>query len=219
MDINQLAGWLGDACYVFLTLNFLWGVYCCVLTWARVRKLRFRTQEAQAEFVAILQQHLMRGDVEGAIAMCDSDPRALPQLAHAALTHREMNPEQLRQFMGELMQRDVIGDLEHRSSWIATAIKSGPLLGLYGTVLGMMAAFGRIGLGGEVKPDKIADDIAVALITTAMGLTTAIPLGYMLNIISIRTRSLQDSLGSGLLRVLDTIRTTLSARPHGARSA
>lgn len=218
MNVNQLAQWMGDACYLFLALNFLWGVYCVVLTWARVRRLRFRTQEAQAEFVSILQQHLSRGDFEGAIKLCEADPRALPQLAHAALIHRDMGHEQLRQFMGELMQRDVIGDLEHRASWIATAIKSGPLLGLYGTVLGMMAAFGRIGLGEKVEPAQIADDIAVALITTAMGLTTAIPLGYLLNVITIRIRALQDSLGSGLLRLLDSMRM-LPLRSTGARSA
>ena len=45
-----------------------------------------------------------------------------------------------------------MGDLEYRTNWIATVIKCGPLLGLFGTVLGMMAAFGRIGTGEKVSP-------------------------------------------------------------------
>lgn len=213
MNVNQLAQWLGDACYGFLTINFLWGAYCVILTWSRIRRLRFRSQEAQTEFVGILQQHLHHGDVEGAIKICEADPRALPQLTLAALTHRDMGPDQLRQFVGELMQRDVIGDLEHRASWIATTIKNGPLLGLFGTVLGMMAAFGRIGMGEKVEPSQIADEIAVALICTAMGLATAIPLGYFLANLSIKIRNLQDSLGSGLLRLLDSMKM-LSVRSH-----
>jgi biopolymer transport protein ExbB/TolQ len=207
MNINQLAGWLDDFCYVFLAVNFLWGAYCVILTLARIRRLRFRSQEAQTEFVGILQQHIQRGDVEGATRICEADPRALPQLTLAALTHREMNQEQLRQFIGELMQRDVIGDLEHRASWIATTIKNGPLLGLFGTVLGMMAAFGRIGTGEKVDEAQIADDISIALICTAMGLATAIPLGYFLANIGIKIRALQDSLGSGMLRILDSMKS------------
>ena len=58
--------------------------------------------------------------------------------------------------------------------WIATVIKCGPLLGLFGTVLGMMAAFGRIGTGEKVQPSQIADEISIALICTAMGLGTAV---------------------------------------------
>ena len=58
----------------------------------------------------------------------------------------------MRQVVMEILQRDVMGDLEYRTNWIATSIKCGPLLGLFGTVLGMMAAFGRIGTGEKVEP-------------------------------------------------------------------
>ena len=69
-----------------------------------------------------------------------------------------------------------------------------------------MAAFGRIGTGEKVQPSQIADEISVALICTAMGLGTAIPLGYILSHLSIRTRSLQDSLESNLARILQLFR-------------
>ena len=113
---------------------------------------------------------------------------------------------QLRQVVAESMQRDILGDLEYRLSWIVTVIKNGPLLGLFGTVLGMMAAFGRIGLGEKVQPSQIAEDISIALICTAAGLATAIPLGYILANLTIRVRKLQESLGSGLSQVLENFR-------------
>ena len=77
------------------------------------------------------------------------------------------------------------------------------MLGLFGTVLGMMAAFGRIGTGEKVQPYQIADEISVALICTAMGLGTAIPFNFMLASLATRIRIFQDSLGAGLMRVLD----------------
>jgi biopolymer transport protein ExbB/TolQ len=124
------------------------------------------------------------------------------------VTNRAAGPEQLRQVVTEVVQRDVMGDLEYRTGWIATVIKSGPLLGLFGTVLGMMAAFGRIGTGEKVQPSMIAAEISVALICTAMGLATAIPFNFMLNSLNARIRKFQDALGAGLVRVLDALRRT-----------
>jgi len=117
--------------------------------------------------------------------------------------NRQLKYDQIRQVVMEILQRDVMGDLEYRTNWIATSVKCGPLLGLFGTVLGMMAAFGRIGSGEKVQPYMIAHDISVALVCTAMGLGTAIPFNFLLASLTTRIRVLQDALGAGLMRVLD----------------
>ena len=155
-NINDLAARLGDACYVFLSVNFLWGLFCVILAWRRVMALRFVSEQAQAQFLGDVQNHLENGDFDAAAQMCESEERALPQLTLAAIENRELNESQLRQLIAELMQRKIIADLESRLSWVATVIKSGPLLGLFGTVLGMMAAFGRIGSGEKIKAEQIA---------------------------------------------------------------
>ena len=206
MNVNDLAQLLGNACYGFLTLNFAWGLYCVIAVLRRVKQLRFRSELEQSTFLDRLSQLLQQGSHAQASELCENDARALPQLAYTGLQHRHLKYEQMRQFLGELLQRDVIADLEHRVSWIATVIRSGPLLGLFGTVLGMMAAFGRIGQGQKVEPSQIADEIAVALICTAMGLATAIPFGYCLAAINVRVRMLQESLSSALLRFLENFK-------------
>lgn len=206
MSVNELAKFLGDACYGFLTLNFLFGLYCVILVWRRLRQLRFRNIDVEAEFIEELQGHLETGDYDSATQMCDFDFRALPRLCLLMLGNRDLAYHQLRQLVAENMQRNILADLEYRLSWIVTVIKSGPLLGLFGTVLGMMAAFGRIGTGEKVQPSQIADEISIALICTAMGLGTAIPLGYILSSLTIRVRLLQESLGTGLARLLDHFR-------------
>ena len=203
MKVNVLAGHMGDACYVFLAMNFLWGLYCVILLWRRVLRLRFADEKSLTEFLHTIQQMLDAGDFEAAKKMCEDEPRALPQLVLAAIDNRDLSESQLRQLVAELMQRNVLADLEYRISWVATVIKSGPLLGLFGTVLGMMAAFGRIGTGEKVQPFQIADEIAIALICTAMGLITAIPFTYLLASLNIRIRILQDSLASGMTRFLE----------------
>src|SRR5688572_30747143 len=200
---NALIHTMDDLCYLLLALNALWGMFCAFIVWRRLKQLRFRSEETQAAFLQELEGPLKAGDYNAAEEMCDGDSRALPQLAMLAFANRDLGLKKLRQFVVDYFQRNVLADLEYRISWIGTVIKAGPLLGLYGTVMGMMAAFGRIGTGEKVEPSQIADDISVALIATAMGLTTAIPFTFMLASINIRLRKLQDLVGLGLSHVLD----------------
>ena len=207
MDVNELAKILGDCCYGFLAVNFLFGLYCVILVWRRLAQLRFRSSQAETEFIGQLQECFKARDYEAGSQLCDFDFRALPRMCLLMIANRRLRFDQLRQLVAESMQRDILADLEYRLSWIVTVIKSGPLLGLFGTVLGMMAAFGRIGTGEKVQPSMIAKEISIALICTAMGLATAIPLGYILSALTIRVRLLQESLGTALTRILEHFRT------------
>jgi biopolymer transport protein ExbB/TolQ len=91
-------------------------------------------------------------------------------------------------------------------------IKSAPMIGLFGTVLGMMGAFGKLAAAENVKPDDLAADISLALITTAIGLTIAIPLILSMASINIRIRKMEDLSVSGLARVLESFRLGLESR-------
>jgi biopolymer transport protein ExbB/TolQ len=206
MSVNDLAQRMGDACYGFLALNFFWGLFCVIMAFRRVWQLSFRNRQQQQAFMEELIPKLDAGQYNQAAEMCAEDRRALPQLANVAILNRNIGFDALKQSLTELLTQDVLGELEYRTGWIATTIKSGPLLGLFGTVLGMMAAFGRIGRGDKVQPSQIADEISIALICTAMGLATAIPFNFLLAAINIRIRRLQESLASGLVQVLEHFR-------------
>jgi biopolymer transport protein ExbB/TolQ len=205
-DVNVMAGWLDDFTYLFLTLNFLWGLYNIIMGFRRVKELSFASHDEQAEFLDEVMGPLKRGRYDEVKELVRDDARALPQLIDLAVESRDEEYSQLKQNVTEVVQRDVMGDLEYRTGWVATVIKCGPLLGLFGTVLGMMAAFGRIGTGEKVQPYMIAHEISVALICTAMGLGTAIPFNFMLASLATRIRVFQDALGAGLMRVLDHFR-------------
>lgn len=208
MDTNRLAQILGDSCYFFLAANLLWGLYCSILVWRKLKQYSIR-REQESHIVEQIQEALTNGDIAAANEITESHDGALARLAALAVENRELDEAPLRRLVAEHMQRDVIGPLENRVSWVLTVIRNGPLLGLMGTVLGMMAAFGRIGMGEKVQPSQIADEISVALICTAMGLGTAIPLGYVASSLSMRIRELQESLTNTLIRLLDGMRGAL----------
>lgn len=212
MDIEGLTTIVAYIIYGVLVLIALWGAFCVVMVWARVAQKRFRNEEAQHEFLEALEQPLERGDFDGAGSICEGDARAVPQLAMLAIANRAIGFNKVRQLVIDRLQRDVMADLEYRVSWVNTVIKAAPMVGLLGTVIGMMGAFAKLAAAENVKPDQLAENISVALVTTACGLAIAIPLVISMASINVRIRKMEDLAISGLTRVLESFRTGLNAR-------
>ena len=110
----------------------------------------------------------------------------------------------VRQMTLDRFQRDVIADIDYRFAWIVTVIKTALMLGLFGTVVGMMAAFGKPSSAANVAPAELAGDIRLTLETTAIGLMIAIPLVMAMASIHNRIRRMQDLVGSGVARFLES---------------
>jgi biopolymer transport protein ExbB/TolQ len=100
--------------------------------------------------------------------------------------------------------------MEHRLSWVYTVIKAAPMLGLLGTVLGMIGAFGQLATNEKVDPSGLAEDIHVALYTTAFGLAVAIPLVICTASINVRIRKMEDFVGEGLNRFFENFKIALT---------
>jgi biopolymer transport protein ExbB len=215
LDMSGLTNFVANLIYLVLVAIALWGAFCVVMVWMRVARQRFRSEEAQDQFLDELEGPLAAGDFDAAAQLCDGDPRAVAQLALIAINHRDLGYAKVKHLVMDRFQRDVLSDLEQRLSWVNTVIKSAPMVGLFGTVIGMMGAFGKLAGAANVSPDVLAQDISVALITTASGLAIAIPLVLVVASINIRIRKMEDLVASGLSRVLDTLRdATLVAPPQ-----
>jgi biopolymer transport protein ExbB/TolQ len=216
MDIAGLTKIVGYLIYGVLGVIAVWGAFCVVMVWRRVALKRFRNEEDQQEFLTTLEEPLERGDFDMASSLCEEDARAVPQLAQLAINSRSIGFDKVRQLIIDRFQRDVMADLEYRVSWVNTVIKSAPMVGLLGTVMGMMGAFGKLAAAENVKPDQLAEDISLALITTASGLAIAIPLVISMASINVRIRKMEDLAISGLTRVLESLRAGLKARGKAA---
>lgn len=202
--------WVGNSIYAVLGLTALWGIYCVVIVWRRVASKRFNSEQEQEEFIEQVEDRLSQKDFESIEQSCHGDKRAMVQLVYMAVANRQLGFANVRQLIVDRFQRDVMSDLENRTSWITTVIKSAPMIGLLGTVIGMMGAFGQLAGSDNVEAKALAGNIMVALITTASGLTIAIPLVVALAMINIRIRKMEDLVGAGLQRVLGGLRTNLS---------
>jgi len=208
--MQVLFTYLGYCVYVVLALLALWGGYNVIMVWRRVGQVRFADEHEQEEFLTELEQTLAAKNFNAATELCDADRRAMPQLAMYAVNNRELGYDKLRRRVTERFQQDVMSDIEHRLSWVVTVIKSAPMIGLLGTVMGMMGAFANLSSGDKVDTIKMAEDIQFALITTACGLAIAVPLVLASASINIRLAKMEDLIGSGLGRLFESLKTLLA---------
>ncbi len=99
---------------------------------------------------------------------------ALGTVLAAALVNRH-RPRELIKEAVEDTGRHVVHELERFLNTLGTIAGIAPLLGLLGTVIGMIRVFSAIMIHGVGNPNELAGGISEALITTAAGLTVAIP--------------------------------------------
>ncbi|RMG69107.1 MAG: MotA/TolQ/ExbB proton channel family protein, partial [Bacteroidetes bacterium] len=127
------------------------------------------------EFMEQVRKHVLAGNVEAAKGLCESrnDPfarmiyKGVSRLGSASLKDIEGSIENV----GKLE----IYRLERRLSILATIAGAGPMIGFFGTVLGMIKAFNEIvRTGGNANAVNLADGISTAMITTASGLVVGI---------------------------------------------
>lgn len=211
LDKAKIIGAFGHyTCYPLEIYLILYGTYYSVLLFRRVKQKSFPSADSSRDFLNSIRDMIKAEKYEDAVAMCDQAPywrMAVPQLIAMAL---KMRREPLARIKRDLMvkfESDIIASLDRYLSYIYTYTRMGPLAGLYGTVVSMIAAFARMGssAGGEtrVDPGVLAGDISLALYATAIGLLIATPLTLVGNIINVRIRRLEDESQEALGKFME----------------
>ncbi|MFA4985224.1 MAG: MotA/TolQ/ExbB proton channel family protein [Candidatus Brocadiia bacterium] len=118
-------------------------------------------------------------DPGAALNLCDKTPGLLPRLARVAVIHRDRPREQIKESL-EVEAARMVPELQRHLNLLGVIAQVAPLLGLLGTVIGLINSFAAIQAAaqtgqGVIGADVVAGGIWVALLTTAAGLTVAIP--------------------------------------------
>ncbi len=99
---------------------------------------------------------------------------------------------------------------------LATLTNIGPLLGFLGTVIGMIVAFQSIEAAGEVEATLVAGGIKIALLTTAAGLTIAIPMSIFHNYFVARIDALVIDMEESAQKMIDALHAIERGRQAAA---
>lgn len=130
---------------------------------------------APEPLLAAVRELVPRGEIAAALAACDRHPSTLAEAVRFVLRHRHAGMEVVSRSAGDIAARDIRGHLAGIYPLSVIASLS-PLLGLLGTIIGMIEAFGLVSLyGDEGGATILSDSISKALITTAAGLIIAAP--------------------------------------------
>jgi len=215
MEFTEVLKIGGNGIYLAMALAALYGLFCVVMLIRRISQKRFSSENAANHFLEEAHEMLSRKDFDGLLDLCDTPPywsKAVPQLIMVALKHRDRPIAKLRRTIAERFEREILADLEYRTSWVASIVKSAPMLGLLGTVMGMINAFAKIAAATSTgtDPKALANDISFALFTTALGLTIAIPLVLAGNAIHVRIGKLQDAVQEHMGIFLDDLEIALT---------
>jgi biopolymer transport protein ExbB/TolQ len=165
------------------------------------------------EFFAQIKKLVTAGNIDRAIKLCDAGDYPILQLVKAGLTHANKGPDEIDAAMSEK-----IGELkpavEKRVGSLWSLANIATLVGLLGTVLGLIHTFGAVSAPGLSAADRqrvLASGIAEAMYNTAFGLGIAVTCMVAHLILHQRSKNIQHDLDATQERVFNLL--TIQTRP------
>ncbi len=196
---------LGGPAMVVLALMSVLGLTLVIVKLWDFSERRFGARDFLAPAFAAWE----RGQAENAIAALSSSPSPLAAVlsqAIATLGDTTLSDAQAR----ERIERNALEQIQSARTHLRTLdliASLAPLLGLLGTVMGMIDAFQALEAAGDrVEPSILSGGIWQALLTTAAGLIIAIPAVAAVGYFERRIEGLQQAIESALTRLLTTPR-------------
>ena len=207
LDVINSGGLIG---WVIVALGFV----ALLLIIMRVRFLR-RSSDSIDVIQSQTVECIVRGDVEAAKEICDNSRGATARVVNAALRNIDRDREHLEDVVSEGILHES-AYLNRFGSFITVIAAVSPLLGLLGTVTGMIATFDVITEFGTGDPKLLSGGISTALVTTELGLIVAIPALILGNLLSSWSNRIKDEVERAALRVINTYNSVEVLRPKAA---
>jgi len=148
-----------------------------------------RAGRISSSFLVEVKRLVRDGKVQEAVDFCDKNRGLVPEIVKAGLNASHLSRIDAEDTMESYKERSQ-NLLKARLGVFGTISFISPLLGLLGTVLGIMRSFHDLALSGSGGPTIIAAGIAEALVTTVAGIAVAVPSAIIYNYFTTRLRNL-----------------------------
>ena len=151
------------------------------------------------------RQLLAENQVGEAVILCRRQPSSIGRILLAAISNYDKEKEELKSIVEDAGRQEV-PVLDRYLGVLGTIAAISPLLGITGTVFGMIRVFATISEKGVAHPSQLAGGIYEALITTAAGLVIAIPALIFYNYFVTKSDRLVLELEKQALRVVEILK-------------
>lgn len=125
------------------------------------------------KFMERVKEFLRRNELDRLFGYCERKRGPVPRMIHTALTNLSLPKEEMERLLDTTKEKEEV-KFEKNLSILGTLSNIAPLLGLFGTVLGIIRAFRDIAVTGSGGSAVVAMGVAEALLTTAAGIIIAV---------------------------------------------
>jgi len=165
----------------------------------------FRSSVRRDVFVSVMHKCIGSGDVARAIKLCAATNAPLARIVKAGLMKIHRPDSEVQAAMDEAALRE-LPRIEHRTGYLALMANLAMLSGLFGTVVGLILAFGAVAnADASSRATMLARGISEAMNCTAFGLLAAIMTLIGFAVLNGRTQSLLDDINGATVEVMEMV--------------
>jgi biopolymer transport protein ExbB len=169
------------------------------------------------ELTRKLVDTLVRGDLAAARTLCEAAKTPMAEVFGEGLRWRNIALEDLNEVLHTARQ-EMLTELRRRLWFVGTVGSLAPYIGLLGTVVGIMVAFGAIAESGDAGFEVVSAGISEALIATAVGLMVAITSLGLFNWLQVRVNLIASTATRASERFVQALLYTQAAPEAGSGS-
>ena len=157
------------------------------------------------KLLALLKSQIMAGNIQGAIKVCSGNPTPITRIIQAGLTKFNRPDHEVQAAMDEAALHE-LPLIEKRTGYLAMLGNVATLVGLLGTILGLIHSFaGVAGVDPSMKATLLAKGISEAMNCTAFGLITAVPALLAFAILNGWTQGILDDINEVSVQVVNLV--------------
>lgn len=211
--ISDMPDWLeelksgGSLMWPICFIGIIGGILALERFLVLLRESR-RTEALSAQVTPVVQQ----GKWQEAQRLCSGSKTILAGVLNAGIDHRQETPEVIESVLDETIQGS-LKLLERNMSSLQIIAVVAPLLGLLGTVTGMIATFQMITIYGSGDPRMMSGGISEALVTTEYGLFIAIPVILVHGYFQGRANQIINTLEEKSMMLVNAVKKGTVTRP------
>ena len=176
-------------------------IICLAIIIERFIFINIKNRIDTTKFVNKIIEFIQSGKVSSAVDLCRISNAALPTITKAGLQEYNKGPKEIQSAF-ELAAMSEIPKLEKRTHYLSMIANVATLLGLLGTIVGLIQSFQAVaGADSSQKAALLSAGISVAMNTTAFGLMVAIPSMVFHSYIQSKTNSIIDEINENIARI------------------
>jgi biopolymer transport protein ExbB/TolQ len=157
-------------------------------------------------FINEVKQKILANDMAGAIQYCSSQGQALcARVVKSGLLRASRDNKQIQAAI-EIVAHEAAGNIRKRIAFLAMLANVSTLLGLLGTIMGLIKAFGAVAnVDAATKSVMLADGISTSMNATATGLIVAIPTMMAFSVLQAKANRMTEEVEGSAMVTLDLL--------------